>query len=97
MSDARKLTYPAAFEPDPAGGFCVSFRDIPEALTQGETIEEAREMAADALATAMEFYFEDRRPVPWPSARRQGEYMIDVPPEVSAAVLQLNEDLKDGR
>jgi antitoxin HicB len=37
----------------------VSFRDIPEALTSGNTMEEAREMAEDALLMAMAFYFED--------------------------------------
>lgn len=61
------MLYPAILEPD-GGGFMVSFPDIPEALTQGETLEEAREMAADALATAMEFYAEDGRPVPPPGS-----------------------------
>lgn len=31
--------------------------------------EEALAMAADALTTAMDFYFDDRRPVPAPSAQ----------------------------
>lgn len=33
----------------------VSFVDIPEALTQGETVAEAMEAAKDALLTAFDF------------------------------------------
>ena len=43
------MDFPALFEPDPGGGFTVTFRDVPEAITQGDTIEEARAAAADAL------------------------------------------------
>jgi antitoxin HicB len=82
--------YPALFEPD-GDGFAVSFRDIPEALTSGETMEEARAMAADALLTAMDFYFEDRRPVPTPSKAKRGEELVALPASVSAKVLLLNE------
>ena len=69
------LRYPALFEPD-GDGFCVSFRDIPEALTSGNTMEEAREMAEDALLMAMDFYFEDKRPVPSPSKMHKGEELV---------------------
>ncbi|MDE1006745.1 MAG: type II toxin-antitoxin system HicB family antitoxin [Paraburkholderia fungorum] len=84
------LRYPALIEPDTTG-FTVSFRDIPEALTSGETLEEARTMAADALRTAMDFYFEDRRSVPVASKARKGEELIALPASVSAKVLLLNE------
>jgi len=58
--------------------FVVTFRDIPEALTQGYTLEEAIEMAQDALQTAMEFYDEDKKPRPKPSAAIHGDVMIDI-------------------
>ncbi len=67
-----------------------SFRDIPEALTQGNTREQAIEMAADALLTAMEFYFEDHRAVPMPSDPKRGEVGVALPPSVAAKVLLLN-------
>jgi len=38
----------------------VSFPDIPEARTGAASRKQALGMAADALATAMDFYFEDR-------------------------------------
>lgn len=84
------LQYAAKFEPD-GDGFAVSFRDIPEALTSGSTIKEAYEMAADALLTAMDFYFEDKRPVPAPSEAKKGEVLIALPASVSAKILLLNE------
>ena len=73
------MYYPAQFEAAPEGGFVVTFRDIPEAITQGDTRAEALEMAADALLTAMDFYFEDRRPVPPPSATLKGEVPVPLP------------------
>jgi antitoxin HicB len=86
------MYYPAKIEPDTTG-FMVSFRDIPEALTQGDTEDEARQMAADALLTAMDFYVEDNRPVPWPSAARDGEALVALPASAWAKVLLLNEML----
>ncbi|ANN78896.1 antitoxin [Bordetella genomosp. 9] len=86
------LRYPAKIEPDTVG-YLVTFRDIPEANSAGETVEEAREMAADALLVAMDFYFEDRRPVPPPSKARDGEVLVALPASVSAKVLLLNEML----
>lgn len=89
------LRYPALIEPD-EDGFMVSFRDIPEALTSGKTVEEAREMAADALLTSMDFYFEDKRPVPAPSKAKKGEELVELPASVSAKVLLLNAMLAQG-
>lgn len=85
------MRYPATFTPAEEGGFVVTFRDIPEAITQGDDIEEAREMAADALLTAMDFYFEDGRPVPAPSKAKRGEELVSLPASVWAKVLVLNE------
>jgi antitoxin HicB len=85
--------YPARFKPADEGGFVVTFRDIPEAITQGDTQDEARQMAADALVTAMDFYFEDQRPVPAPSQPKRGEVLIELPASVAAKVLLLNEML----
>jgi antitoxin HicB len=35
------LRYPARLKPAKEGGFVVTFRDIPEAITQGESVEDA--------------------------------------------------------
>ena len=89
------LSYPARLTRD-GDGFMVSFPDIPEALTGAPSREQALDMAADALTTAMDFYFEDRRPVPPPSAPKRGQVVIDLPPSVGAKVLLLNEMLVQG-
>lgn len=41
--------YPAALTPDRDGGFTVSFRDVPEAITEGDMRDEALLRAEDAL------------------------------------------------
>ena len=73
------------------GGFVVTFPDIPEAITQGDSIEEALAMALEALETALEFYFEDRRAVPKPSKPKRGQHVVRLPASLSAKVLLLNE------
>jgi antitoxin HicB len=72
----------------------VNFPDIPEALTQGRNREEALVAAKDALESAMEFYFEDRRPVPAPSKAKRGQAVVELPASLSAKVLLLNEMLR---
>lgn len=86
------MTYPARIVRD-GKGYAVSFPDIPEALTCGDTREEAIAMAADALVTAMDFYFEDRRPVPLPSVPKRGQVLIELPLGIAAKVYLLNEML----
>lgn len=86
------MNYPALIEKDDIG-YAVSFRDIPEAITCGNTIDEAREMAADALLTAMDFYFEKNRIVPMPSTPKKDEELVELPASVFAKVLLLNEML----
>jgi antitoxin HicB len=87
------MKYPATFTPAEEGGFVITFRDIPEAISQGDDEAEALDMAADVLLTVMDFYFEDRRPVPMPSAPQEGERMIPLPLSAVSKVLLLNEML----
>ena len=62
-----------------------------EAITQGDTFDEAMEMAADVLLSSMDFYLEEMRPVPAPSRPGRGEHMVELPPDVAAKVLLFNE------
>jgi antitoxin HicB len=77
-----------------SGGYVVTFPDIPEAITQGETVEEALTMAKEALETAIDFYFEDKRAVPSPSVAKRGQKTIELPASLSAKILLLNEMVK---
>jgi antitoxin HicB len=88
------MRYPAKLEPQEEGGYVVRFPDIPEAITQGEDVEDALRHAADALESALEFYFEARRPVPAPSKPRRGQRVVELPVSVAAKVLLLNEMLR---
>jgi len=90
------MQYPAKFEPAVEGGFVVTFRDIPEAITQGDDVADATEMAEDALVTSMDFYFEGQRQVPLPSKPKRGERLISLPPSVWAKVLLLNAMIETG-
>lgn len=72
--------YPATLTPDKKdGGFVVTFPDIPEAIAQGETKDEALSAAKDALESALDFYFEDKRTVPVPSKAKRGQHVIELP------------------
>jgi antitoxin HicB len=93
---ALMLQYPARLKSDKNGGFIVTFRDIPEAITQGEDADDALKHAQDALETAMEFYFDDRREVPMPSAPKRGDRLVALPVSESFKVLLLNEMVKQG-
>jgi len=48
-----KLFYPAIFHPAEEGGFWVSFPDIPECLTEGDDMQQAYEMAVEALGLSL--------------------------------------------
>ena len=60
----REYTYTAVFEPAEEGGYIVSFPALPGCATQGETLDEARAMAADALQGYLQVLVAHGRPVP---------------------------------
>jgi antitoxin HicB len=84
------MKFPVTLTPED-GGFVVTFHDVPEAITQGQTREEALAMAQEALEMALEFYFEDKRAVPVPSRPKRGQPVIELPASLAAKVLLLNE------
>jgi antitoxin HicB len=91
------MKFPVILTPDTeAGGFVVTFPDIPEAITQGETEAEALAMAQEALETALEFCFEDKRAVPAPAKPKRGQRVVELPASLSAKVLLLNEMVTQG-
>lgn len=84
------MNYPAVIKPD-GDGWLVTFPDIPEALSAGSTWDEAVSLAKDALVTALDFYFDDKREIPAPSRLRKGQVGVELPASVAAKVLLLNE------
>ncbi|MCR4347035.1 MAG: type II toxin-antitoxin system HicB family antitoxin [Sulfuricaulis sp.] len=76
----REFLYPARFTPDKKdGGYVVTFRDIPEAITQGETTDECLEEAAGALQAALEGRIMSDLDIPKASKLKRGEHSIAVP------------------
>ena len=56
--------YTTLFEPLSEGGFNVFVPAIPEICTYGQTLEEAREMASDAIRCYLESALETGEPIP---------------------------------
>ena len=74
-----KYIYPVILTEDrDDGGYVVTCRDLPEAITQGDTFEEALEAAADALDEAICDYLNHNRDIPEPSAKQTGERLASV-------------------
>ncbi len=59
-----EYTYLAVFEPAEEGGYVVRFPSLPALVTEGETLEEARAMAADLLTGYLELLVEQGKPLP---------------------------------
>ena len=87
------MRYPVKLQSD-GRFFLVTFPDIPEAITQGESEEEALRAAKDALETALDFYFEANRVVPDPSPLKRKQRFVELPVSLAAKVLLLNEMLR---
>lgn len=60
----KKLFYPAVFHKAEEGGFWVSFPDLPECFTEGDDMQQAYEMAVDALGLAITSRMEEGEEVP---------------------------------
>ncbi|MCY4449759.1 MAG: type II toxin-antitoxin system HicB family antitoxin [Chloroflexi bacterium] len=88
--------YPCQLTPDEDGGFVVTFRDVPEAITGGSDYAEALAMAEDALATALAGYVQEEWEIPMPSGIEDGDLSVAVP-SVVAAKLALYSAMKAQR
>ena len=75
----RQFVYPAVVERDEAGYFLVTFPDLPEAGTDGETLEEALTEAADCLAEAIAGRVVRLEDIPKASPQRHGQYAVTLP------------------
>ncbi len=84
------LHFNALFEPDlEAGGFVVTFPDLRWGVTQGETEEEALEMATDAVEMIVRDYIERSERLPFPSRLRGKKYRAVHLPALQTAKAEL--------
>lgn len=86
----KTYTYRATIERGDETDWVVSFPDIPEAVTQAATIEDARHAAQDALGLALLSYPARGRPIPERSfvgEQAQGTDILDVDVAVAPDVM----------
>lgn len=91
--------YLALLRKDPDSDYSIDFPDFPGCVTAGETLEEARGMAAEALAGHVGLLVEDGEPIPEPSSLDSVmsdpenhdaiAFLVDLP-EPEARVLRIN-------
>lgn len=80
MKGRHHFTYPIKITPDKVdGGFVVTCRDLPEAITQGDSLKECMEAAEGALQAAIEVRLERSMPIPVPSVAKRNEHLGSVP------------------
>ncbi len=62
--EQKIYNFTVLFTPAEEGGFVVTCPALPGVVTEGDTIEEAREMAADAIKGYIESLTSDGLPIP---------------------------------
>jgi antitoxin HicB len=90
------LSYPVKLELDTNETYLVTFPDIPEATSVGDDEDEALLNALDALESAIEIYFDEKREVPLPSKPKKGQHVVTLPALVVSKVLLANEMIRQG-
>ena len=75
-------------------------RDLPDAITQGDTIEGALIEAADCLEEAVAARIDDGGDIPMPSPSKRDERLVNVPPSMglkAAVYLAVREAIQSSR
>lgn len=62
--ETKEYSYTILYEPAEEGGYVVTCPALPGLVTEGETLEEAREMAKDAIRAYLESLRKDGLPLP---------------------------------
>lgn len=88
------LIYPVSLQDD-EGTTLVTFPDVPEAITYGDTEKEALYHAVEALEVIFMAYMDDRKKIPMPSGPK-GRHTIALPALSSAKVLLYNAMIEQG-
>jgi antitoxin HicB len=64
MRAQEDYNYTVLFEPAEEGGYVVTCPVLPGLVTEGNTLDEARAMAADAIRAYLESLHKDGQPIP---------------------------------
>ncbi len=90
-----QFVYPYTARQSEDGAWQVRFPDVPEALTEGETEDEAHALATDALVAALGGLAKLKRAIPEPSPGR-GRRVVVVPMLQSAKLALYQAMLEQG-
>ena len=80
----NRFQYPVLLTPADEGGYVVTCRDLPELVTQGESVDDALEQAADAMDEVFATYLTEGLDLPPPSKARRREHLVAPPAEAVA-------------
>lgn len=85
----KKLFYPAIFIPEEDGGFSVFFPDIPGCNTCGDNIDQAYEMAFEALGLVLAYMEDKKEPIPQASNPQdlkleEGQFLVVIEFDMAA-------------
>ncbi|MDN5375540.1 MAG: hypothetical protein PWQ39_580 [Thermacetogenium sp.] len=83
-----KYVYPAIFDPNEHGGYTVTFPDLPGCVTEGDTLDEALKMAAEAMALHLYGMEEDGDEIPVPSNPVEVKLPEDASPGAFVTLIQ---------
>lgn len=76
---APAVTYTATFTPGEDGWICAQIVELPEAISQGRTLEEARAKVAEALEAAIAWRVDEGEPLPTPGQVTVGPVTVPRP------------------
>lgn len=89
-----RYVYPVNIEQDENGRFVATAIDVPEAITDGTSTEEALHEMSEALGAALAGYSLEGREIPKPSNTTRETYSVPVAPLI-AAKLALRSAMQD--
>jgi antitoxin HicB len=73
----KRFSYPASFTAENVdGGFVITFRDLPEAITQADTEQQGLVEAADCLEEAIAARIDDNLEISEPSSLQTEEQIV---------------------
>ena len=82
----KHFEYAVLLKKEPSGGYVVTCRDLPQLITQGESVADALIEASDAMDEVIAAYIINNLRLPEPSPKQPGEYMVAPPQHTPPAI-----------
>ncbi len=85
-----KYQYPVSLINNEEGGYVLTFRDVPEVISEIWSMDELQKTGADALISGADMYYETKTVFPEPSEPKENEVLIKLPFSAVAKILLHN-------